>query len=422
MTNSCSEKLRNRAAALASSLDRLILEQAAPFLDAVKGEAETVGKAPGEVNETLFSTALVGTDVLILEDESFALTLTCLAGLCQQNQRNSVLDSRVFVRLRSYQAAQRLEAILLDYPQEVRDKVLIAGLCKKGEIDSETLALAEFLKKHRYRGTVAIGRLPKSHTALREWAKSFAGQQKDAAASGVMILGGVIKHMTHRFNDTLGEYFQNVKGLRGRGKHRCLFAAIPQTSFGQETSQSEHDVILPLRSYGGVFSGSRSDRGGELLAAAALRELRKITTPGMQMLDLGCGNGSVSLRLLRESNPQQIAAILATDIDADAVISATMNLVHDNRVTVTWDDAGGRIHPNTIDLVLLNPPFHEGTKIDMTLVRPLLDAAHRVLRAGGVLLLVHNSHARYRGAVEKRFKNVTQVERDAVFTVLRAVR
>src|SRR5699024_12851282 len=72
--------------------------------------------------------------------------------------------------------------------------------------------------------------------------------------------------------------------------------------------------------------------------------------------------------------------------------------------------------------VLRNPPFHDGTVVDATLVQGLLDAAARVLRLGGQLWFVHNSHLRYRAELTRRFGDVRQRARDRRFTVLSAVR
>jgi 16S rRNA (guanine1207-N2)-methyltransferase len=70
--------------------------------------------------------------------------------------------------------------------------------------------------------------------------------------------------------------------------------------------------------------------------------------------------------------------------------------------------------------VLLNPPFHDRAAVDPTLVRVLLDAAARVLKPGGLLWFVHNSHLRYRPEVERRVGAVRQQARDHRFTVLEA--
>ena len=89
-------------------------------------------------------------------------------------------------------------------------------------------------------------------------------------------------------------------------------------------------------------------------------------------------------------------------------------------IDATWDDAGSQLPDASFDTIALNPPFHDGTAVDATLVQHLLDASVRLLAPGGSLYLVHNSHLRYRGEVERRFRAVEQVARDKTFTVLRA--
>src|SRR5699024_12403663 len=91
-------------------------------------------------------------------------------------------------------------------------------------------------------------------------------------------------------------------------------------------------------------------------------------------------------------------------------------------VRVTWDESLSQGGDGSADLVLLNPPFHDGTVVDATLVQGLLDAAARVLRPGGQLWFVHNSHLRYRAELTRRFGDVRQRARDRRFTVLSAVR
>ncbi|WP_394215350.1 class I SAM-dependent methyltransferase [Brachybacterium vulturis] len=91
-------------------------------------------------------------------------------------------------------------------------------------------------------------------------------------------------------------------------------------------------------------------------------------------------------------------------------------------VRVSWDESLSQEADDSADLVLLNPPFHDGTVVDATLVHGLLDSAARVLRPGGQLWFVHNSHLRYRAELEARVGTVQQRARDRRFTVLSAVR
>ena len=236
---------------------------------------------------------------------------------------------------------------------------------------------------------VAVGEMPKSLARLDYLARSIAG----AGFNDVrVVLGANNKHLSRGMNGVLAESFTDVAASRGRGKFRCLIASGPR-SVAYEPVRGDGLVAI-----GGVFSGAKPDRGGELLRSCLP------DTPG-RLLDLGCGNGSVTRGLGAQ----------ATDSDADAVLSARAI-----GLDATWDDAGSQLPDASFDTIALNPPFHDGTAIDATLVQHLLDASVRLLAPGGALYLVHNSHLRYRGEVERRFSKVEQVARNKTFTVLRA--
>ena len=238
---------------------------------------------------------------------------------------------------------------------------------------------------------VAVGEMPKSLARLNYLARSIAGAGYHDVR---VVLGANNKHLSRGMNAVLAESFTDVGASLGRGKFRCLVASGPR-----EVSY-EPTLGDGLVAVGGVFSGAKPDRGGELLRSCLPAECGRL-------LDLGCGNGSVTRGL----------GGLATDADADAVLSARAI-----GLEATWDDAGSRWPDASFDTIALNPPFHDGTTVDATLVQHLLDASVRLLAPGGALYLVHNSHLRYRGEVERRFGAVEQVARDKTFTVLRATR
>ena len=238
---------------------------------------------------------------------------------------------------------------------------------------------------------VAIGEMPKSLARLDYLARSIASAGFSQAR---VVLGANNKHLSRGMNAVLGESFQDVAASLGRGKFRCLVASGPRDDVSYAPVRGDGLVAV-----GGVFSGAKPDRGGELLRSCLPDE------PG-RLLDLGCGNGSVT----RGMNAA------ATDSDADAVLSTRAS-----GADATWDDAGSKFPDASFDTIALNPPFHDGTAVDATLVQHLLDAAVRLLAPGGSLYLVHNSHLRYRDEVERRFATVEQVTRDKTFTVLRAL-
>ena len=175
---------------------------------------------------------------------------------------------------------------------------------------------------------------------------------------------------------------------------------------------------VPLRGVGGVFGGAGADAGSSLLLESLDREVAarrvelgenpgpmgKSTGPTGERpaasdstpctVDLGCGNGLLTAYLCLAFPDSQV---IASDDDIDAVFStrATIDALRaaalgadvGKRVEVTWDDAVSSLPDRCADLVLLNPPFHDGTAVDATLVHGLLDAAARVLRPGGRIIV-----------------------------------
>ncbi|MGP9539736.1 class I SAM-dependent methyltransferase [Brachybacterium sp. AOP43-C2-M15] len=282
---------------------------------------------------------------------------------------------------------------------------------------------------------LVLARLPKSLAALEDLARRVAllaavGGREDLT----LIAGGRVKHMTRSQNDVLATAFAEVRASRGLGKSRALLATGPRAGVAAPEPATGAVTVpvhgkrreLALRGIGGVFGGARADAGSLLLletldAALAAGEIEVRTA-----VDLGSGNGLLTAYLAAALSE---STVLGSDDDADAVASTRATLADSglerDTVRVSWDDSLSQEPTGTVeegaDLVLVNPPFHDGTVVDPTLVQGVLDAAARVLRPGGRLWFVHNSHLRYRPELEARFEGVRQRARDRRFTVLSAV-
>lgn len=307
--------------------------------------------------------------------------------------------------------------------KSLHPSVTVAG------VDTAAVDLESFLNSPQV--GLVVGRLPKSLLELTSWIKALA-----SAGVGAVVLGGNTKHMSTAQTKILASGFTKARGGLGKGKFRCLHASGAmgaQASFprgaGIESFTVPAEFVpggssLQLQNIGGVFGAKRPDLGGLTLAEAAIGALN-VPPADLRVLDLGCGNGLV-LALVGKYLQATNAAnwqLLATDIHADAVESARLNLEFlGDRALVQWDNAAAKVPDQSQDLVLLNPPFHQGNSVDSTLVEPLLSAAQRVLKAGGKLLFVHNSHLRYRHLLEARFAQVRQISRNSKFTVLEAAR
>ncbi|GAA3934109.1 class I SAM-dependent methyltransferase [Microbacterium soli] len=257
--------------------------------------------------------------------------------------------------------------------------------------------------------------LPKGLDELAEIADAVA---RWAEPDVVLIAGGRVKHMTLAQNEVLSRHFAAVQAHRGERKSRLITAsgALPVPADPPFPVTRTRDG-LTLCAFGGVFAGARVDIGTRVLLDAV---------PDMpargRVVDLGCGTGVLAAAFaLRHPD----AVLVATDRSAAAVRSARATMAANGltaRVTVTLDDAGSALPGASVDLVLLNPPFHLGTSVHSRAGERLILAAARLLRPGGEVWTVFNSHLDHRRALSRHVGPTKQVSRTPKFTVTRSVR
>ncbi|MGP9844607.1 class I SAM-dependent methyltransferase [Brachybacterium sp. 107] len=360
-------------------------------------------------------------DIIVVDDATGELTAFALAAVAEHAEAKvlSWTSSRVLAAALQERFAAQLEAGRLLLPA--------------GPEPVELGEAAAMVEGHQ----MVLMRLPKSLHALEDRARRLAEAARGRGGGGLeLIAGGRVKHMTRSQNDVLAKLFTEVRASRGIGKSRALIGTGLRTQTAGPTpiesttrfSVRGQQQPLSLRGVGTVFGGAGADAGSLLLLssldrAVAAGELATEESAVRSAADLGCGNGLMT-SYLAAALPE--ASVLGSDEDADAVAStrATLaaNALERENIELAWDDAFSQVPDRSLDLVLLNPPFHDGTAIDATLVDGLLDAASRVLRPGGQLWFVHNSHLRYRTEVERRVGPVRQRARDRRFTVLSADR
>lgn len=270
--------------------------------------------------------------------------------------------------------------------------------------------------------------LPRSQDALEDWAWMIA---EYAADDVVLLAGGRDKHMSRSMNDVLQRHFDDVVPGRGRSKARVLTARSPRRGqpapFPRRARRDAGlDTPIELVSLGAAYGGTKLDHGTRFLLEVLAQQSEFPAVSDRQApqraVDLGCGNGTISIwTALR--HPQ--LSVLAADQSASAVASteltARANGVAD-RVSTLRDDALSSLPDASEDLILLNPPFHQGNAVDTSVAQRLISDSARVLRPGGVLYTVWNSHLKYRPWLERRVGTTEQLAKNPTFTVTRSVR
>ncbi|MGW3542075.1 class I SAM-dependent methyltransferase [Nocardia niigatensis] len=264
---------------------------------------------------------------------------------------------------------------------------------------------------------VVLWRLPRALSGLAETAEAIA---RWAAPEVEVFAGGRDKYLTPAMNEVLAESFGSVRATRGRQKSRILLASEPkpvgEPRFPIRNRLDDQD--LEVVAHGAAFSGPRLDIGTRFL----LDHLKRMKPDARDAIDLGCGTGILAVALAKARPGIRVTA---TDQSAAAVAStratAAANGVAD-RITVLQDDAMSGVPDNSADLVLCNPPFHVGAAVHTGSAIKMFQQTGRVLRPGGELWTVYNTHLNYRGVMERMVGRTDVMGRNRKFTVTRSVR
>lgn len=174
------------------------------------------------------------------------------------------------------------------------------------------------------------------------------------------------------------------------------------------------DRDLALVTMPGVFSGDGLDDGTALL----LDNLPDLT--GKRVLDLGCGSGVIGIAAALAG----AASVTMTDIDLLSVATARENIARSgvSDIVAVASDLYGAIHGQRFDVILCNPPFHAGQRIDRDVADAIVRGAPDVLDEGGRVLLVANRFLAYDRALRESFGDFDRIAETERYHVLGATR
>lgn len=167
-------------------------------------------------------------------------------------------------------------------------------------------------------------------------------------------------------------------------KHHLQAEQLPDDDYSRVRSCLEINGKV-IFSKPGQFGWSKIDQGSEFL----INEIsQRLNNHGQfeRCLDLGCGYGYLTIA----SCDLPIKTRFLTDNNAAALHTAEFNCKQLGiPATLVASDAGVELPPG-FDLILCNPPFHQGFNIDGDLTDKFLRNTQRLLSKNGVAYFVVN--------------------------------
>jgi len=137
------------------------------------------------------------------------------------------------------------------------------------------------------------------------------------------------------------------------------------------------------------------------------------------IIDLGCGNGILGL-VAAQQHPD--AELIFTDESYMAVASAKQNFeaaFGDTRTAkFITSDCLEDIEPDSIDLILCNPPFHQNTVVGDHIAWQMFNEAHEALKKDGEFWIVGNHHLAYHAKLKTIFGGYKVVASNKKFAVM----
>lgn len=268
-------------------------------------------------------------------------------------------------------------------------------------------------------------RAPKSISELRD---TLSRIRPGLANTARVVVAGMDKHLPGAIDEVLDDMIGPTVRHRATGRARHFVADVdPSLNIGDNSwPQTWRAHGVTLVNHGGGFSPGHLDIGTDFLLGA-VSDFSSFVDPGtsdLSIVDLGCGNGIVGLRIASDfaGTGRQIE-VIATDDSALAIDAthrswemtevgshATLKTHHCHRLAQV-------VPKQSVELIVVNPPFHVDRVIGDEVAWSMFVDARRSLKPGGALIVVGNRHLAYHAKLSKIFGNVESLASNKRFVV-----
>lgn len=170
---------------------------------------------------------------------------------------------------------------------------------------------------------------------------------------------------------------------------------------------------LEIYSKPGLYGWNKIDAGSELLIQYLTELAKQIKPTTKSVLDLGCGYGYLSIA----AGALGFSNLHATDNNAAAMLAIEKNAYFNSLPIAFWPDDIASQSNTDFDLILCNPPFHQGFDHSKALSSRFVQAIAKLKSAQGRALVVVNQFIKLEAFTKGLFKSVKIVAANKSYSV-----
>lgn len=254
---------------------------------------------------------------------------------------------------------------------------------------------------------VALIKLPKNLSYL-EYQLNLCFK----AGIKTVLLAGMMKHLPKNILDHLQSFGEVNR------KPFVKKATLFHLSLTQHTNPSypKENTFLgtTLISDANVFGRDKLDPGARFFL-----EHLKTLPEAKAAADLCCGSGILGIQYAKRHSGCSIDFFDESYMSVNSSqLSFSANKL-ENAARFIWQDGLGN-EPQSYDLILCNPPFHEAHTVGDHIAKRLFKQSKQALNTNGRLVVVGNRHLKYHLTLKKYFKQVEQLAANSKFVLLSA--
>lgn len=236
------------------------------------------------------------------------------------------------------------------------------------------------------------------------------------APGGTVILGGDGRSGAKALRKRLAGTIEMAGSLSKHHATAFWFAGGDASAMAACPPPFRSAPMNAMTADGGMFSADAPDDGSVFLVEVIAGTLRG------HVADFGCGWGFLGAHVLECS---AVTALTLFDAHYPSVQAARANLEtrrNGRPLEAIWLDLETETVPRKFDMIVMNPPFHEGVETRRSLGEAFIHRASSALKPGGTLWMIANRSLNYGPALDAGFSSWVEVAVNNRFRICRARR